>query len=317
MARGLLAGVVFVLCSIPGLCVGAELAIAMSGECPGADRLMEGARNETVRVWASAGLQVRWMMTSELPYRSPSADWLVVQCVPGRSAALPAPGARGLPIAAIRFVASKPTHAIVLSLANAQTLLDRDAIESRILGERFKALKELRLSRMLGRAIAHEIGHFLSASGAHAPSGLMRAVHSVGDLIGESLYPFRVDPSVFPRQLARINPAIDQASARSDATGSSLAALRAGTYAAIDATRTTASALPPTAIGSVVETPTSSDASTREETSVAAIPAIAPVTAGARPWGTTRRITSARVAPSATLTPISPVRCATRHETTP
>ncbi len=54
-------------------------------------------------------------------------------------------------------------------------------------------MRALRLGRMLGRAIAHEVGHYVNRSGVHTRRGLMRATHSVAALTGTSLAPFSMD----------------------------------------------------------------------------------------------------------------------------
>jgi hypothetical protein len=218
MARALLAGV-FVLFLVSPAFARSDLVIAMSSGCFESDSILEIARRETVRIWSPAGLRVQWTTSVDLPYRLPASEWLVVRCVPRESGAVPASAPRGLPIAAIRFVNAVPTNTIAVSTEAARLLLDRDSIESRLLGERFRVLKELRLGRMIGRAIAHEIGHFLSASGEHTRSGLMRAVHPVRDLIGENLYPFRIENDFFARRTAGVLSGL--VSGHADATPSS------------------------------------------------------------------------------------------------
>ena len=44
--------------------------------------------------------------------------------------------------------------------------------------------RDLLLSRAMGRALAHEMGHYLFASKTHAAHGLMRAVHTAPELFG-------------------------------------------------------------------------------------------------------------------------------------
>jgi hypothetical protein len=46
------------------------------------------------------------------------------------------------------------------------------------------------MGRVLGRALAHEIGHFLLRSRNHSKVGLMRANPSVPDLIGRDRQTF-------------------------------------------------------------------------------------------------------------------------------
>jgi hypothetical protein len=192
MTRVLLVSAISLLCVAWNASAATELAITISQGCVLRDDILQTARTETVRIWARARVNVRWLAGSDLPYTSPS-NWLVVQCVAHDEGLVPQ--ARVVPIAGIRFVDLRPTNTIVVSIQNAERLLDRDVLESRLLGERFRALRDRRLGRMLGRAIAHEIGHFLSASVAHASTGLMRATHPVSDLIGESLRPFAIGAS--------------------------------------------------------------------------------------------------------------------------
>jgi hypothetical protein len=83
-------------------------------------------------------------------------------------------------------------NVITLSPQNANVLLDQDGREARLQNHQFPAMRGLRLGRMLGRALAHEIGHFLSESGAHTEYGLMRPTHSVAAFTGVSLDPFSI-----------------------------------------------------------------------------------------------------------------------------
>lgn len=168
------------------------LSVAFVNACGASDALVATAARDAARVWSEAGVTVRWMRASDLPYGAPLSDWIVVRCIGSR---IPMNGKRlpHLPIAAIRFIGSQPTNTILASVASASALLDKDTREVRDMSERFRAIRELWLGRMLGRAIAHEIGHFLTQSVVHTRGGLMRATHSVGALTGDSLVPFRID----------------------------------------------------------------------------------------------------------------------------
>ena len=171
------------------------LTLAFVNSCEASSQVVATAMKDTSRIWTEAGVTIRWVTTRELPYRSPLSDWLVVRCI---GSAIPTSSTNSpLAIAAIRFVGSLPTNTIFASVANANALLARDRFESRDFDERFKVFRDLRLGRMLGRAIAHEVGHFLTRASAHTPSGLMRATHSVTALTGETLYAFKIDPAVF------------------------------------------------------------------------------------------------------------------------
>ena len=51
-------------------------------------------------------------------------------------------------------------------------------------------LRHVVLGRVLGRALAHEIGHFLLRSRGHSQIGLMRANQSIADLCVSGTVPF-------------------------------------------------------------------------------------------------------------------------------
>ena len=167
------------------------LSAAMAGACRVSESVLALARSESSRVWSPAGISVRWVQPSELPYESSPSEWLLIRCADGATPAASSESPYRVPIAAIRFIAERPTNTIVLNVNNADTLLQRDAPQSRGEPDWFVPFREIRLGRMLGRAIAHEIGHFLTQSGGHTRSGLMRASHSVAALTGPSLGPFR------------------------------------------------------------------------------------------------------------------------------
>jgi hypothetical protein len=74
-------------------------------------------------------------------------------------------------------------------------------MEDRATGDRPAALRQRLMGRVLGRAIAHELGHFLFGSADHAPDGLMRAKHRLDDLTSPFTRAFRV-VSARPRACA-------------------------------------------------------------------------------------------------------------------
>lgn len=180
------------------------LTMAMAGPCAVADEIIAQAQAEAQRIWSRADVAISWVSPSEVPYASSGTDWLLVRC--GAAATLPTnpdePSV--LPIAAIRFIGLLPANTIVMSPENADALLQQDARDGRDPRGWAVPFRRIRLGRLLGRAIAHEIGHFLTQSRAHTRGGLMRATHSVAALTGVSLGPFRVDAEqVTPLRLAR------------------------------------------------------------------------------------------------------------------
>jgi hypothetical protein len=55
--------------------------------------------------------------------------------------------------------------------------------------------RNMLLARVLGRALAHELGHYLLSSKAHTKSGLMKAHHVAQDFLGLNRAGFEVDAS--------------------------------------------------------------------------------------------------------------------------
>lgn len=132
-------------------------------------------RRVASEIWASEGIVIRWLDDSIAPTWAGIDAWIVAahQTVhPSKPAALGSVqfGPDGLPGRLIR--------------------LSVDAIESWLMAwgavrhgiERAKHFRrvlapEALLSRGLGFAAAHELGHFMLASKSHAPSGLMQAAY--------------------------------------------------------------------------------------------------------------------------------------------
>jgi len=168
------------------------LTIAIAGDCPIGAAATATARTEATRIWARGDVGLRWVPSSKLPFTMPKSDWLLVQCRSGALKSVSSDDERLRPIAAIRFLDAQPMNVITLSPETASVLLDQDAREGRLTNNQFPAMRQLRLGRMLGRALAHEIGHFLSQSGEHTEHGLMKPTHSVAAFTGVSLHPFGI-----------------------------------------------------------------------------------------------------------------------------
>lgn len=60
-------------------------------------------------------------------------------------------------------------------------------------------LRQVVLGRVLGRALAHEIGHFLLRSRGHSQIGLMRANQSIADLAAPERFRFNLSPDEVAR----------------------------------------------------------------------------------------------------------------------
>jgi len=105
------------------------------------------------------------------------------------------------PLGWIRFDGpDDPEPMIHLSYANASALLAAsEGVAGRIDGMP-QLERELYLSRAMGRALAHELGHYVLASKAHTPHGLMQTPRSAGELFGRERVRFELDAA--QKQLA-------------------------------------------------------------------------------------------------------------------
>ncbi len=137
---------------------------------------LQDAMAEAELVWQMSGLQLRW--TEEKPGDSATAAPLRI--IVGDTC--PAGDGRTAPLAYIPFIASDPVPRIVLCYANARALLARVRTDIDVLPAR---IGDALVARMMGRAIAHEIGHYLLGR-EHTRGGLMRARRTIDDLTNES-----------------------------------------------------------------------------------------------------------------------------------
>jgi len=86
-----------------------------------------------------------------------------------------------------------PDHEIYLSYDNAKAYMAGARGDVGSIDRMPTAERELLLGRVMGRALAHEIGHYLLASKAHTPRGLMQATHTASDFFGFPLASFGID----------------------------------------------------------------------------------------------------------------------------
>src|SRR5262249_42676506 len=86
-------------------------------------------------------------------------------------------------LGSIAFFADAPAPRIVMYPDTILALVSGTNIVGRSMWEYPVHYREYLLGRAFGRALAHEIGHFLLRSRHHAPAGLMQARHSVNELV--------------------------------------------------------------------------------------------------------------------------------------
>lgn len=135
---------------------------------------------ESLRPWRAAGVAVEW--GDALPAVAPRPgheDDVYVILLPDDGA----PATRKQPLAAIRFVAGRPTTHVAVHAGYVQRRLAEMRIDDRRLADLPRRQRDYAFGRVLGRAVAHEVGHFLLGSPVHTRTGLMRASHRIEHLV--------------------------------------------------------------------------------------------------------------------------------------
>jgi hypothetical protein len=98
----------------------------------------------------------------------------------------------------------QPQQEIYVSHANAMALLGaaRDVVG--IVAQMPIVQREILLARAMGRALAHEMGHYLLASKTHTPRGLLRGSRTAVELFSNDRAGFEVDAAQRHQIVARL-----------------------------------------------------------------------------------------------------------------
>lgn len=107
-----------------------------------------------------------------------------------------------LALAWIEFVAGRPASGLSVSVARARRVLADGMWMGRPLRALPGAVQTRFLSIAVGRALAHEIGHYILRSPWHQPDGLMRARFTLRDLMDPKTARFRPTPIDLARLMA-------------------------------------------------------------------------------------------------------------------
>src|SRR5262249_37130118 len=160
-------------------------------------RIVGRMKEETARIWSSLDVQIQWI-------DSPRLESMVHPA--GLTAFLedgeyPGPVARGLVLGAVTHPGSDCgwglAHVWVRHIERFALLARRDTAGLPA------ALAETFFARALGRALAHEIGHYLLGTREHTTDGLMRQQFSPQDLLEEASRPLdRLDVSTRSRLIS-------------------------------------------------------------------------------------------------------------------
>jgi hypothetical protein len=190
------------LICLPGLSTSPRplrVEIRIEGSAP-PPAFVAAAIEEAADIWAAYGVRIR------MPAADAEADGgvrLVVKFTrPGERRT--APGALG----SIVFEGNAPEPAIELYPTAASALIAAVAFNRR--ESAWPGPQDRVLSRVLGRALAHEIGHFLLRSKTHSRDGLMRAEHIGSDLMAPGYHGFALSPDEICTLHAVLSASVDE-----------------------------------------------------------------------------------------------------------
>jgi hypothetical protein len=179
--------------------------------------------SETDDIWMSSGIRFLWQRSaagaapSSEPERYPRSTLSVtVDNATGERT-----GDWVTPLGWIRFSRpGEPDREIHVSYGNALALF----AASRIVEGRVESMpvlqRETYLARAMGRALAHELGHYLLASATHTERGLMQAQRSAAELFAARRARFEIDST--EQQLIALRLAGSMLARRSTEEGRSL-----------------------------------------------------------------------------------------------
>jgi hypothetical protein len=165
--------------------------------------LEDRALKEATQIWAGYGVDVS---ASD----SQGCDWANAGRLTVTFANGPNRGVSAAPLGSIRFQDGVPEPAIVLYPAVIGALVSATAHGS-FMVDSPGALRDLVLGRVLGRALAHEIGHFLLRSQEHSTDGLMRASQPTAALMDPNRHRFELSAGDV-RRLAVVRSSFPQRS---------------------------------------------------------------------------------------------------------
>jgi hypothetical protein len=162
------------------------------------------AINEVEALFRSAGVRFIWRRGDHLP----RALRVVIASEPG-----PALAARAgaTPLGWLLFENEVPIREIHVSYANAERLMETSREIVGLISQKTIAERDLYLGRALGRALAHELGHYLLATKAHTPKGLLKGARTAQEFFAVDRSPFAMNAVERGRIVARVREEFDVA----------------------------------------------------------------------------------------------------------
>jgi hypothetical protein len=163
----------------------AALVIQVSAPADVSPALVDHVIAEAAAIWRPAGVS---LSSQRAPSDPPASLHVVVSTRRG------APSGSRAPLGWIEFDGTTPQPRVYLSYANGADLLNASLATVGLPRDMPTAARDTFLGRVLGRALAHELGHYLLASKAHTTRGLMRANFRATELLSTGRGAFAITP---------------------------------------------------------------------------------------------------------------------------
>jgi len=150
---------------------------------------------ETDAIWRDAGVVIVWRASGAAPDLRVVFDDRPPEPRDGRSMALGWLVFDGDDV---------PAPTIHLSYTNTRRLLDQAYATDRLIDVTRPWQRDALIARALGRALAHELGHYLLGSKQHTEKGLMRGNRLAVEMFLPGRSPFAIDRSLRDRAASRV-----------------------------------------------------------------------------------------------------------------
>ena len=161
---------------------------------------------EATAIWNTAGVTFVWRRVSPQAAarmdQVPAATALRIVFGTARGVGTE----NGIPLGWIRFDDDEPTREIYVSYRNAVEYLNGSEAVVGLPSQMTMLERDIYLSRAMGRALAHELGHYLLASKEHTRGGLMRATHTASDFFDAQRRAFAIDAAQRQSVATRLRP---------------------------------------------------------------------------------------------------------------
>jgi len=158
--------------------------------------MVSRALDETASIWRAAGVEFVWKRAPASP--TPAALSVVIghDVRPVREGALA--------LGWIYFDESTPGQRLYISYTNVQQLMRESVGAIGVVDHMPIFEREVLMARAIGRALAHELGHYFLASKEHTKNGLMKAHRTAVEFFGPDHRPFKLDGAQRSQITARL-----------------------------------------------------------------------------------------------------------------